>query len=57
VRLSGLAPGQTTIGGAVYVPRNAEGGRLGIQSFVGSTPFTLITEITGAFVVFWWNCR
>jgi prepilin-type N-terminal cleavage/methylation domain-containing protein len=51
VRLSGLAPGPTTIGGAVYVPRNAEGGRLGIQSIGGSTPFTLITEMTGAFVV------
>lgn len=51
VRLSILPPGSTTIGGAVYVPRNAEGGHVGIQSIGGSTPFTLITEMIGAFVV------
>lgn len=52
VRLAGLAPGATTFANAAdiaaYVPRNADGGRLGIQSING---FTTITNMTGVFVV------
>ncbi|MEW6313745.1 MAG: prepilin-type N-terminal cleavage/methylation domain-containing protein [Pseudomonadota bacterium] len=56
VRLAGLAPGSTTIGGADYVPRNADGGRIGIQS---STGFTTITQnaagaaapMTGSYII------
>lgn len=48
VRLSGLAPGSTTVGNAAYIPRNADGGRLGIQSMVG---FNKITGMTGAYVI------
>ena len=48
VRLSGLAPGSTVINNAAYIPRNADGGRLGIQSMQG---FTEITGMTGVFAV------
>jgi len=37
VRLAGLAPGSTTVGAADYAPKNALGGRIGIQS---APPFT-----------------
>lgn len=37
VRLAGLAPGSTTVGAADYLPRNAVGGPIGIQSIA---PFT-----------------
>lgn len=41
VRLAGLAPGSTTTGAADYLPTNATGGTIGIQSgttVVGSSP-------------------
>ncbi|SNR78329.1 prepilin-type N-terminal cleavage/methylation domain-containing protein [Methylobacillus rhizosphaerae] len=39
VRLAGFAPGITIVGAdvAAFVPRNAEGGRIGIQSIAGAT--------------------
>ncbi|MCB5190264.1 prepilin-type N-terminal cleavage/methylation domain-containing protein [Methylobacillus arboreus] len=39
VRLAGFAPGPTIIGddAAAFVPKNAEGGRIGIQSIPGSS--------------------
>ncbi len=37
VRRAGLAAGTTTTGGADYLPRNADGGRLGVT---GDTPIT-----------------
>ena len=48
VRLAGLAPGSTVVGSAEYFPRNADGGRIGIQSVSG---FTKITGMNGAFVI------
>ncbi len=48
VRLAGLAPGSTVPADAAYVPRNADGGRLGIQSMAG---FTTISQMTGAYVI------
>lgn len=48
VRLAGLAPGATLKTDANYEPRNADGGRVGIQSKNG---FTTITGMTGSFVV------
>src|SRR5664279_785240 len=32
VRLAGLAPGSTATGSASYIPRNADGGQIGVQS-------------------------
>ncbi len=53
VRLSGMAPGSTVLGDAAYIPRNADGGRLGIQSLNGFNTITdpVATAMTGAFVV------
>lgn len=52
VRLAGLAPGPTTFGTAAqlaaYQPRNADGGRLGVQSV---SSLTEITGMTGAFAI------
>ena len=48
VRLAGLAPGPTLTTDANYVPRNADGGKIGVQSVSG---FTEITGMTGAFVI------
>lgn len=48
VRLGGFAPGPTAAADANYVPRNADGGRLGVQSVSG---FNKITGMTGSFVV------
>jgi prepilin-type N-terminal cleavage/methylation domain-containing protein len=45
VRLAGLAPGSTTVGNTAYIPRNADGGVVGIQSSAA------ITGMTGAFSV------
>lgn len=61
VRLAGLAPGTTTVDCASgtagsFVPKNSEGGRLGIQSVSGFTTITRNTAgvaslMTGAYVV------
>ena len=50
VRLAGLAPGSTnTADAAAFQPRNAAGGRLGIQSIAGG--FNTITGMQGAYAV------
>src|SRR5450830_1793402 len=55
VRRAGLATGATTIACATStdpsIPRNVEGGRLGIQSRSGSVAFATITDtdLTGSF--------
>jgi len=55
VRKSGLAVGsfpvQCSVSTSATIPRNAEGGRVGIQSITGSPAFTKITGMTGATVV------
>lgn len=63
VRRAGLAAGATTVNCAgaadASIPRNAEGGRMGIQSISGSPAFATITDVAadpggvlnGAFVV------
>ncbi len=47
VRLAGLAAGPTATGDPNYLPRNAEGGRIGIASG-GSSP---ITGLTGTYII------
>lgn len=47
VRLAGLATGPTAVGAADYLPRNAEGGRIGVQSITGTLP---IDGMTGAYL-------
>ncbi|MDR5170255.1 prepilin-type N-terminal cleavage/methylation domain-containing protein [Methylobacillus flagellatus] len=53
VRLAGLASGSTVIGDQAYIPRNADGGRLGIQSINGFNTITDagVNAMVGAFVV------
>ena len=51
VRLAGLAPGSTVTGTPEFQPRNSNGGRIGVQSIAGTTPFTTITLMTGAYAV------
>lgn len=48
VRLAGLAAGPTSTADANYLPSNADGGRIGVQSVSG---FAGPTGMTGAFVV------
>lgn len=48
VRLAGLAAGPTNTANADYAPRNADGGRVGIQSVSG---FNKITGMSGAFAM------
>lgn len=48
VRLAGLAPGPTAVADANYAPRNADGGRIGVQSVSGMTE---ITGMTGAYSI------
>ncbi|MDP1996252.1 MAG: prepilin-type N-terminal cleavage/methylation domain-containing protein [Gallionella sp.] len=48
VRLAGLAPGPTNTGDATYIPTNAAGGIIGIQSGTTSTTATPINQTTGA---------
>lgn len=48
VRMAGLAPGPTAIGDANYPPRNADGGRIGVQSVAAMTE---ITGMTGGYAV------
>lgn len=49
VRLAGLAPGSTVTGAAEFEPRNAAGGRLGIQSIAAG--FNEINGMQGAYAV------
>lgn len=56
VRLAGFAPGPTTFGTAAelaaYIPRNADGGQIGVQSVSGFTKITgPTTPMSGAFVI------
>lgn len=53
VRLAGLASGSAVIGDQAYIPRNADGGRLGIQSINGFNTITDagVNAMVGAFVV------
>jgi prepilin-type N-terminal cleavage/methylation domain-containing protein len=52
VRLAGLAPGPTAVGDATYIPKNAEGGTIGIESglagFIGATSASGATETSPA---------
>ncbi|ABE48507.1 prepilin-type N-terminal cleavage/methylation domain-containing protein [Methylobacillus flagellatus] len=52
VRLAGLATGSTQVGTDAYIPRNADGGRIGVQSLNG---FNTIQDdenpMVGTFVV------
>lgn len=50
VRLAGLAIGPTSTSATDYLPRNAENGRLGVQSW-DATNFTTITGMSGTYVV------
>lgn len=62
VRLAGLAAGPTAAGDATYIPRNAEGGIIGIESglsgYIGATPASAgppavaaTAALTGSYVV------
>ena len=54
VRLAGLAPGPTVIGAANYLPTNADGGQIGIQSVTGFTYVDVLPKpggMSGAYVV------
>jgi prepilin-type N-terminal cleavage/methylation domain-containing protein len=48
VRLAGFATGPTNIADAAYLPRNADSGRVGVQSITG---FNEINGMTGLYVV------
>lgn len=48
VRLAGLATGSTVITDPDFYPKNAEGGRIGVQSIAG---FTEITGMAGSYAV------
>lgn len=49
VRLAGLAPGSTQLGAPEFEPRNASGGRIGVQS-IGAN-FTEILYMRGSYAV------
>lgn len=51
VRLAGLAPGSTILGAAEYEPRNANSGRIGIQSIGAAGNFTTIAGMQGSYAV------
>ncbi|MCB5185619.1 prepilin-type N-terminal cleavage/methylation domain-containing protein [Methylobacillus gramineus] len=51
VRLAGLATGSTVTGTPEYIPRNADGGRLGIQSTAGFLTIVDANPMVGTFVV------
>ncbi|MFL9711044.1 prepilin-type N-terminal cleavage/methylation domain-containing protein [Methylobacillus sp. Pita1] len=51
VRLAGLATGSTVIGAPEYIPRNADGGQIGIQSRAGFTTIVDANPMVGTFVV------
>ena len=50
IKLAGLAPGDTAINLATLVPRNADGGILGIQS-ISAANVTPIAGMTGSYAV------
>jgi len=52
VRLAGLAAGPTSTGDANYIPRNSDGGRIGVQSNVGFTTITTPTPtMSGSYII------
>src|SRR5450830_161156 len=51
VRLAGLSTGPTVINNVADLPRNADNGRIGVQSLAGTPAFTTITGMTGLYVV------
>ena len=52
VRLAGLATGSTQVGTDAYIPRNADGGRIGVQSLIGfNTIQDTANPMVGTFVV------
>jgi prepilin-type N-terminal cleavage/methylation domain-containing protein len=51
VRLAGLAPGSTDLNAAEYQPRNANSGRIGIQSIGPVGNFLTITGMQGSYAV------
>ena len=52
VRMAGFATGPTAVGDAAYLPRNAESGRLGVQSLNGFTTIVdAASPMTGLYVV------
>jgi len=48
VRMAGLAPGATSISDANYMPTNADGGQIGVESL---SQLATITGMSGAFVI------
>ncbi|HEY0843105.1 prepilin-type N-terminal cleavage/methylation domain-containing protein [Methylotenera sp.] len=54
VRLAGFATGPTLVNDPNYYPRNADNGRIGVQSMTG---FNTITGMTGLYVVCSENIR
>ncbi|WP_047552406.1 prepilin-type N-terminal cleavage/methylation domain-containing protein [Methylotenera sp. G11] len=48
VRLAGLSTGPTNLADPAYLPRNADSGRMGVQSIAG---FNTINNMTGSYVV------
>lgn len=48
IRLAGFATGPTDVADPNYLPRNADSGRIGVQSITG---FTEIDDMTGLYVV------
>ncbi|MDI1297589.1 prepilin-type N-terminal cleavage/methylation domain-containing protein [Methylotenera sp.] len=51
VRLAGFATGPTAVADAAYLPRNAESGRIGVQSLNGFTTIVDPSPMTGLYVV------
>jgi hypothetical protein len=52
VRLAGFAPGPSNTADVAYLPTNADGGRIGVQSVAGFNTITGPTNpMTGAFVI------
>ena len=51
VRLAGLSAGPTNIADPTYIPRNADGGIMGIQSNVGFVTITAPTAMTGTYII------
>ena len=51
VRLAGLSAGPTNTSDATYIPRNADGGIMGIQSNVGFVTMTAPTAMTGTYII------
>ena len=51
VRLAGFAAGPTDTEDANYIPRNSDGGRIGVQSNVGFATITLPSKMSGTYII------